>query len=70
MMILPSATHYLDYGALGAAILVLLVTVGVLFRVLLWAREIMDMVLDRVSDNTAALVRLAERLHGGEEENP
>lgn len=63
-----NATHYLDYPALGAAILVLLIAMAVLFRVLLWAREILDLVLTRVQDNTGALVRLAERLHGGEDE--
>lgn len=64
-----SPSEYLDYGALGASVLVLLVAVGVLFRVLMWAREILEMVLGRIQDNTAALVRLSERLHGGEEEH-
>jgi len=59
--------HFLDYGALGAAVLVLLVAVGVLFRVLMWARELMDLVLVRVEDNTRALAQLAERLHAHEE---
>lgn len=59
--------RFLDYGALGAAILVLLVSVGVLFRVLLWARELMDLVLVRVEDNTRALAQLAERLNAHEE---
>ncbi len=54
--------HYLDYGALGAAILVLLVAVGILYRVLVWVREILEMVLTRVQDNTNALARLRERL--------
>jgi hypothetical protein len=55
---------YLDYGALGAAILVLLVAVAVLFRVLMWVREILDLVLSRVQANTQALTVLATRLEG------
>ena len=54
--------HCLDYGALGAAILVLLVAVGVLFRVLMWVREIIGMVLGRIQENTQALTLLAVRL--------
>jgi hypothetical protein len=54
--------RYLDYGALGAAILVLLVAVAVLFRVLMWVREILEMVLKRIQENTQALTLLSVRL--------
>lgn len=60
-MIIP--VDLLNYGALGAALAVLFVAVAILFRVLVWARSIFSMVLDRVEGNTAALVRLSERLH-------
>jgi hypothetical protein len=63
-----SASNYLDYGALGAAILVLLVAVGVVFRVLMWARDIMEMVLSRVQENTRALASLAERIDAREDD--
>jgi hypothetical protein len=63
-----SASNYLDYGALGAAILVLLVAVGVVFRVLMWARDIMEMVLSRVQENTRALSSLAERIDAREDD--
>jgi hypothetical protein len=65
-MLLP--VDFLNYGALGAALLVLLIAVGVLLRVLQFSRDIFAMTLDRIETNTAALVRLSERLHGGEEE--
>ena len=64
---MPDLTHYLDYGALGAAIGVLLIAVGVLFRVLMWARDIMELVLDRVQDNTRALTVLSQQLGEHEE---
>jgi len=64
-MLLP--LDLLNYGALGLALGVLLIAVGILFRVLLFAREIFQITLERVENNTAALVRLSERLHGHEE---
>ncbi len=54
--------RYLDYGALGAAILVLMVAVGVLFRVLMFVREVLDLVLRRIQANTEALTVLASRV--------
>ncbi len=59
---MTAPSNYLDYGALGAAILVLLVAVGVLVRILGFAREILDLVLSRIQDNTRALAVLADRL--------
>jgi hypothetical protein len=64
MTMLALPTDVLNYGALGAAMIVLLIAMTILFRVLWWARDVMDLVLERVQHNTAALVRLAERLHG------
>lgn len=66
-MIVP--VDLLNYGALGAALAVLLIAVSVLLRVLMWARELMEMVLDRIEQNTAALVRLSERLHDGRDDD-
>jgi hypothetical protein len=63
-----NVSQYLDYGALGAALFVLLVAVSLLFRVLMWARDIFDLVLTRVQENTQALALLAERLSTLEEE--
>lgn len=54
--------HLLDYGALGAAVLIILVAVGVLYRVLAFVREILSMVLERIQDNTRALAILTSRL--------
>lgn len=54
--------RYLDYGALGAAILVLMVAVAVLFRVLMFVREVLDLVLRRIQANTEALTLLASRV--------
>jgi hypothetical protein len=62
-----SPVDWLDHGALGASMLVLLISMTILFRVLRWAREVMELVLGRIQDNTAALVRLSERIHDGEE---
>jgi hypothetical protein len=58
---------YLDHGALGAAVLVMLVSMSMLYRTLLWTRELMEMVLNRIQDNTRALTALVERLGGYEE---
>lgn len=58
---------WLDYGALGAAMCVLLIAVGLLFRVLVWTREILELVLSRVQDNTHALASLSERIGTHEE---
>jgi hypothetical protein len=66
---MPSLSDFLSYGPLGASMLILLIAVAILCRVLGWARGIFEMVLERVDRNTAALVRLSERLHGGEEED-
>jgi len=57
-------TRYLDYGALGAAVFVMLVAMAILFRVLMWVREMMNLVLDRLQENTRALVHLADRVNG------
>jgi hypothetical protein len=62
-----SPTQYLDYGALGAAMLVLLISVGVLFRALTWAHDLFEIVLARLQQNTDALVRLAEKLQDVED---
>lgn len=59
---------FLNYGALGLAMAVLMLAVAVLFRVLVWARGVLELVLERFEDNTTALVRLSERLHGSGEE--
>lgn len=66
-MVNPS--DFLDHGALGLSLFVLLLAVAVLFRVLQWARSIFDLILSRIESNTSALVRLAERLHGEEDES-
>jgi hypothetical protein len=67
MVLEPS--DYLNYGALGASMMVLLIAVAVLYRVLLFVGQILSLVLNRFEDNTAALVQLAERLNQRKEEH-
>ena len=63
-----SPADFLSYGPLGAAMLILLIALEILFRVLSWARGVFDTVLERVDRNTSALVRLSERLHDHDDE--
>lgn len=55
---------WLDHGALGAAMMVLLFAVTVLFKTLLFARELMEVILQRVQANTRALTLLSAQLEG------
>jgi hypothetical protein len=64
-----SLSDFLSYGPLGAAMFILLIAVAILFRVLAWAKSVFESVLERIDRNTTALVRLSERLHGGEEDD-
>lgn len=65
-MWLTFPSDYLDYGALGAAMFTLLVCVAVLYRTLMFVREIFGLVLERIQQNTATLAQLAERLRQSE----
>ena len=59
---------YLAYGPLGASMFTMLICVGVLYRTLMFVREILGLVLDRFQQNTATLAQLAERLRRQEED--
>lgn len=60
-------TDLLNYGALGLAMAVLMLSIAILFKVLQWAHAIFDSVLSRIEANTGALTRLSERLQGSGE---
>ena len=48
----------LDYGALGAAMLVLLLAMGLQMWTLTWMETFLSMVLERIEDNTQTLLGL------------
>jgi hypothetical protein len=51
----------LDYGALGAAVLVLLLAMGLLMWSLTWMEGVLEMVLDRIEENTQLLLDASHR---------
>ena len=50
----------LDYGALGAAMLVLLMAMSLHLAILRWTESLLDTVLGRVEENTQMLLGLAD----------
>ena len=59
-----SFPDWLDHGALGASMLVLLFAVTLLFKVLLFVRELVEIILQRIQANTRALAQLSAQLEG------